>query len=188
MASRADDLSPGNYLNPGTAVARIVDLSSLEMQVAIGERELQYIREGLPASVSIPACGAGAITGEVQSIAAGADPRTGSFAVVVRWDNTCDRVRSGMSASVSIRPADAQPAIVIPSAAIREDGSGRYVFVAADGTARRREIRIGDRLGDRVQVLDGLSEGDVIVTSALSSLDDGAAVNATVRGRTGDVL
>lgn len=188
IASRAPDLGAGNYLNVGTPITRIVDLATLEMEISVGERELQYVREGLPAEVSIPVCGDEPVTGTVSSIAAGADERTGSFALVIRWENDCDRVRSGMSASVAIAPADAEPAIVIPSAAIREDSGGRYVFVARDDTVERQTITVGERLGDRVAVLDGLNEGDIIVTSALSALDDGSAVDVTVRGRTGEVL
>lgn len=188
VASKADDLGAGNYLNRGVPVARIVDLSMLEMELAVGERELQYLDVGLPARVSIAACGNREFDARVESIAAGADPRTGSFPVLVSWENDCDVARSGMTASATIRPADAAPALVVPSAAIREDGGGRYVFVAREGAVERRSITTGDRLGDRVTVLDGLQEGDIIVTSALSSLDDGTDVEATVRGRTGDVL
>mgnify|MGYP006267990645 CR=1 FL=1 len=188
IASRADDLSVGNYLNRGVPVTRIVDLTTLEMEIAVGERELQYLEVGLPASVSISACGSQSVGARVDSIAAGADPSTGSFPVLLSWENDCDTARSGMTASASVRTADAAPALVVPSAAIREDSGGRYVFVARDGEVERRTITTGERLGDRVTVLDGLTEGDVIVTSALSALDDGAVVEATVRGRTGDVL
>ena len=188
IASKADDLSRGNYLNRSVTVARVVNLDALELEIAVGERELQYVREGIPAEVSIPACGGAPVEARVRSIAAGADPRTGSFPVVIVWDNTCERVRSGMSATVRVRPVDERPAIIVPSAAIRSDAGGSFVFVAAGETVERRTITTGGRLGDRVQITDGLQEGEVIITSALSSLNDGKAVNASVRGRTGDVL
>jgi membrane fusion protein, multidrug efflux system len=188
IAGKAQNLSRGNYLNRGTSVARIVDLASLRMEISLGEREIQYISEGLPAEVSIPACGPLSFAARIRSIAAGSDPRTGSFPVVVEWENACDSVRSGMSATVRIRPVEASPAIVVPSSVIRRDSGGDYVFVAAGETVERREITTGDRLGDRVQVVEGLREGDVVITSGLTAISDGSPVNATVRGRTGDLL
>jgi membrane fusion protein (multidrug efflux system) len=188
IAGKAENLSRGNYLNRGISVARIVDLESLRMEISLGEREVQYISEGLPAEVTIPACGPLSFAARIRSIAAGSDPRTGSFPVVIEWDNACDAVRSGMSATVRVRPEEANPAIVVPSAVIRSDSGGDYVFVAAGETVERREITTGDRLGDRVQVVEGLREGDVVITSGLTAISDGSPVNATVRGRTGDLL
>lgn len=188
IASRNADLSRGNFINRGDVVARIVNLSVVEMEIAVGERELSYIDEGVPAIVSIPACGQSSIEATVASIAAGTDPRTGSFPVVIRWENACTRLRSGMSASVRIRSQEQNPGIIIPDAAIRRHDGGEFVFVALNGTVTEREITTGLRLGDRVEVVDGLQEGEVIVTSALAALSDGTGVETTVRGKTGDVL
>ena len=188
IASRGQGLTPGNYLSRGTVVARIVNLNTVEMEIAVGERELTYLREGIPATVRIPACGDQPAQARVTSIAAGSDPRTGSFPVVIRWDNPCEQLRSGMSATVTIRPSDDQPPIIVPNAAIRNDGEGDYVFVAAGNAAERRGVEVGERLGDRVQIVSGLEVGEIILTSALSALSDGRSVEASVRGRTGDVL
>ncbi|MFW5693776.1 MAG: efflux RND transporter periplasmic adaptor subunit [Alkalispirochaeta sp.] len=188
VAQRSQNLSAGNYLNRGTTVARVVDLQRLELEVSVGERELQYLRPGLTAEVTIPACGDRSISAEIEAIAAGADSRTGSFAVVLGWDNSCDRVRSGVTASVVIRPSEEDADVVIPSSAIRTDGGEDYVYVAVDGVAERRVIEPGGRLGDRVSVSSGLAVGEVIVTSALSSMSDGMAVEPTIRGTTGDTL
>jgi RND family efflux transporter MFP subunit len=188
IAERGQDLTPGNYLNRGTTVARIVDLDRLEIEIAVGERELQYLERGLPAAVSIPACGEEAASADIEAIAAGADPRTGSFAVVIGWESTCDQVRSGMNATVRIRPSSQRTELVVPSAAIRTDNDEEYVYVATDGVVERRVIRSGGRLGDRVYVVDGLVVGEIIVTSALSSLNDGMEVEPTIRGTTGESL
>ncbi|MFW5826568.1 MAG: efflux RND transporter periplasmic adaptor subunit [Alkalispirochaeta sp.] len=188
IAERAQNLSAGNYLNRGTAVARIVDLERLEIEIAVGERELDYLQPGLPAEVEIAACSDSEIVAEIDAIAAGADPRTGSYAVVIGWENNCSRVRSGMSATVRIRPSSEETQLVIPSAAIRSDGGEEYVYVAVDGVVERRVIESGNRLGDRVYISSGLTEGEIIVTSALSSLSDGTEVAPTVRATTGETL
>lgn len=188
IAAKSSGIGRGNYLTGGVTVARVVDLRTLEMEIAVGEREIQYVVGGLAAEITIPACGVSGIDGRVRSVAAGADMSTGSFPIIVAWDNECDVARSGMTASVRIRPVEEDTQVIIPSTAIRRDTSGMYVFVAVDNTIERRNIETGERLGDRVEVVEGLREGEIIVVSALSALSDGRLVEPTVRGRTVDAL
>lgn len=188
IASRPSSIERGSYLSRGTSIARVVDLSALQMEVAIGERELRYVAEGAPAEITIPSCSDTPYQGVVRSIAAGSDPQTGSFPLIVEWDNVCGNVRSGVSATARITPTEAESHIVVPSAALQRDGNDTFVYVAGEGSVTRRAVTLGERLGDRVQVTNGLTDGEVIVTTALSALSDGAPVEATVTGRSGDVL
>ncbi len=188
VASRFDGAGKGNYLSAGTVVARVVDLSELETEITVGEEELLYLRTGVPAVVTLSACDETEFEGTVTSIAAGADPLTGSFPVIVRWENRCDRTRSGMSVTVSVEASESEPDIVVPDAAIRRHAGEEFVFVVADGTVAERTIVTGRSLGDRVAVTDGLREGEVIVTSGLNGLRDGTPVEVTLRGKTGEVL
>ena len=190
IASKSSTVTAGNYLTPGVEVARIVDLERLEMEVSVGEREVGYLEVGAPVNVTVPACpDAEAPGAEVASIAAGTDPGTGSFAAVIRWDNTCpDRVRSGMSANATIEPQGAERVLLVPSQAIVRNADGAYVFVAADGVARRARVEVGRRMGARTEITTGLSEGDIVVTTATSRLRDGDEIDATVRGANGAEL
>lgn len=188
IASREEEIGRGNYLNPGEPIARVVDLSSLRLEIAVGERELGYINEGARASVTIPVCGTEPIDAVVASIAAGADRRTGSFPVVIEWENSCDRARSGMSARVALEAQNGEEYLIVPNAAVRSDTSGTYVFLSVGETAERRDVGLGSRLGERVEVTSGLESGDVVIISALSALSNGAPVRTTVIGRTAEAL
>lgn len=188
VASRGESIGRGNYLTPGTPVARVVDLSSLRLEIAVGERELGSIETGSPARVTVPVCGDTPIEATVTSIAAGADLRTGSFPVVIEWPNDCERVRSGMSARVVIDAHSGSDRLIVPSASIRRDNEGAYVFVAVGNRVERRRIEVGDRLGERVEVISGVRAGEVVLISGLSALTDGAVVETTVIGNTAEVL
>lgn len=183
IAAKSSSLTPGNYLTAGVEVARIVDLARLEMEISVGEREVGYLEIGAPVNVAVPACpDAEAAGAEVASIAAGTDPGTGSFAAVIRWDNTCpDRVRSGMSANAMIEPQGVERVLQVPSQAVVRNADGAFVFVAADGVARRARVEVGRRMGARTEITAGLSEGDIVVTTATSRLRDGDEISATVR-------
>jgi membrane fusion protein (multidrug efflux system) len=187
VAGRTASMGRGNYMTRGSEVARIVNLDTVEMEFGVGEQELQYLAESAPARVNVTAC-ENEVDAVIASIAAGADPRTGSFPVVVRWENSCETLRSGMSASVRIRANEEDPQLIVPDSAVRRRDGGTFVFVARSGSVEEREVVTGRRLGNRVQIMDGLTDGEIIITTALSALSDGAPVEVTVRGKTGDVL
>lgn len=182
VSSVAEDLTPGNYLRRGVAVARIVDLSRVEVEIAVGEREVRFLEEGAPATVTVPSCENGVFPAAVEAIAAGSDSGTGSFPVVIAWENECEEIRSGVSASVEVTPTNQRARIVIPSSAILSDG-GDHVFLAQEGRAVRRDVVISERLGNRAAVADGLAPGEVVLISGLTVLADGDPVNVTVRER-----
>lgn len=197
IAARGNGISRGNFLERGVPVARIVDLNTLRIEVTVGEREVQLLEPGAEAAVFVTACRAEPYVARVFSIAAGADERTGSFPVVVRWENHCDVIRSGMSAGVRIAPRGDSHRIIVPGSAIRQDSGGQFVYVLPrdaggddqpNGVVERRDIVTGDRLGDRVQVLSGLSDGEIVLVSGLSAVSPGQTVDAMIIGRSGEVL
>jgi membrane fusion protein (multidrug efflux system) len=183
VATRDPAVALGNYLDRGLRVARIADVSSLKLEVAVGEREVSLIRVGAPVAVEISACPDQTHRGVVEAVAAGSDPRTGSFAVVVTWPNTCaDRVRSGMSATARIAVEDVERGIIIPSSSIVSEGDGQIVYIVEDDVAVARPVELGASFGNRTRVVAGLSQGEVVVTTGLSVLSDGSPIEATVIG------
>ncbi|HKJ85637.1 MAG TPA: efflux RND transporter periplasmic adaptor subunit [Spirochaetia bacterium] len=183
VATMDSSIQAGNSITVGAPIARIVDTNELEIMLSLGEREIQYVADGAPAYVSLAAAGEAEMRGYVHSIAAGSDPATGSFPVVVRWRNTIgSRARSGLSASVRIPPVGAPVALTVPANAVREAGTERYVYVASnDGFARRRIVETGARYGDRLVVTRGVEPGDQVIVSGLGNIADGSRVAVTLR-------
>jgi RND family efflux transporter MFP subunit len=190
IADIADGIARGNYLTTGNRVARVIDTTRLQVEVALGEQEIQYVRRGGDALVTVPACGAGPVEATVVALAAASDPATGSFPVVVEWANECgNTVRAGMSASVAIKPDD-RPRVLIPANAVvagvgTADGSGDYVFIAEDDVAHRRRVELGRRAGNAVEIRSGVEPGEVVITSGLSRLSDNDSIIVTLIGDTG---
>lgn len=188
VARKHSGVSEGSFLAAGVNVAHVVDTSRLQVVLAVGEREIHYVEPGARAEILMEVCAGRPQLGSVQSVAAGSDPQTGSFAVIVSWENRCgDRVRSGMSATVRIEPAVAQQVLMVPAAALLRRQGKSVVFVIEDNTVRRREVAVGQRVGNRAEVLEGLGEGELVAVSALSLLNDGDPVAVTVTGRSGEL-
>ncbi len=186
VAQKDSRVSEGNYLPAGVNVARIVDTARLQIQLAVGEREIGYVSPGARAEIKMEICEPQ--VGSVSSVAAGSDPQTGSFAVIVTWDNRCgDRVRSGMSAEVRIEPNVEHEALIVPTAALLRRQGETVVFVVENNTASRRQVVVGRRVGNRAEVIDGLVEGELVAVSALSALAHGQPVEVTLKGRSGEL-
>lgn len=184
IASKEDVATVGASLAPGARVARVVDTSSFRITVGVGEREVGLVDVGAAVRVYVPAAlGEGFVEGRVEAVAAGSNPGTGSFPVVVSFRNGFSgRVKSGMSASVAIRARATEPSVVVPSAALVRRGSSYAVFVDEGGKAAVREVSPGRRAGVRVELLSGLLEGERLLISALTRLRPGAPVASTLIG------
>ncbi|MGD9938709.1 MAG: efflux RND transporter periplasmic adaptor subunit [Clostridia bacterium] len=186
IASKDEVATVGATIAPGVRVARIVDTSSFRVTVGVGEREVGLIEPGATARVYVPsALGEEFVEGTVAAIAAGSDPATGSFPVVIAFRNGFGgRIKSGMAATVSIKARETSPAVVVPSAAIVRRGTSSAVFVDDNGKVAVREVVAGRRSGVRVELLSGLAEGEKLIVTALTRLRAGTPVAATIVGDT----
>ncbi|MBD3320660.1 MAG: efflux RND transporter periplasmic adaptor subunit [Chitinivibrionales bacterium] len=188
IAQKEATATVGNYLAAGSRVARVVDISSLKLEIALGEREISFIAEGAAAQVRVPAaCREKVFDATVHAIAAGADPATGSFAVVLTWPNTCDkRIKSGMSANVSIETNKEEPVVLVPASAIIESDGRDAVITAVKKRAAIKYVRVGRKIGNKAEILEGLGENETIVISGLTSLSKGDKVDISVMGDSGE--
>lgn len=155
--------------------------------MALGETQIGLVEEGARALVFIPAaCDEKRFEATVSAVAAGSDPATGSFPVVITWVNTCgDKVKSGMSATATIDTRQEEPVILVPSAALVEQEGSQFAYaVEADRVAAKR-VRVGRQLGNVAEILEGLQRGEVLVITGLGSLRQGDPVNPTLVGESG---
>lgn len=177
-----EGVSEGNYINPGTPLARIVDESSYAIDLYIGERQIGLIGPGAAAQIRVAAAGDTGFSGVVSEVAAGSDPSTASFRVVVEFDGDREILKSGMSAKVSIDTNREKQVLLVPTAALLRGDEENAVFLASSGSAVERQVRIGRRLGGTAEVLSGLEAGDLVIVSGTTRLSDGAPIDFERQG------
>lgn len=189
IAEKKSSASLGNYLSPGMQIARISDLSSLRLETAVGEGVIGLIREGAPAEITVPAaCDGKTFQGKIVAVAAGSTADTGSYRVIIEWENTCGKdIKSGMSAEATIIPTTEEPVLIIPGSIPLSRNGKTVVFTTAAGTVEQKEIRTGRRVGNRLEVLSGLEEGDQLIISGITRLSPGRKVVPTTVGKTGSL-
>ncbi|TVR85693.1 MAG: efflux RND transporter periplasmic adaptor subunit [Spirochaetaceae bacterium] len=182
VASRPPEIEAGNYLGAGSPVARVVDLESLRVDLSLGEREIALVSRGDLADVRTRACPEPVTGAVVSAVAAGADAATGSYRVRVTWSNECgDRARVGMAASVRIQVENGAAGVLLPVSAILRQRDANYAYVLTDSDrVERRELRLGEQFADRALVLEGISEGERVVSSGLTRVRDGVVVRPSM--------
>ncbi len=158
---------PGIIPTNGDPLVRVTDLSQLLVTLALTAGQVVDVREGQPARLA-----GREVDGRVRRIALQADATTRLVEVEVEFPRASGLV-PGTLATVEVRVATRADAIVVARAAVR-DGA---VWVVDEQTrARRRLVQVGLESGDRVEIVKGIGEGDVLVVEGGSLLGDGTPV------------
>ncbi|MFD1623637.1 efflux RND transporter periplasmic adaptor subunit [Azospirillum griseum] len=169
---------PGENLAVNAPMFTIVDLSRVEVEATVPADEVARLRTDQPVNLRVEGFGDRRFPGRIARINPMAKAGSRAIPVYVSVDNADGSLRGGMFASGEVLVQEAERAVALPPVAVRADGQGDFVLViAADGRTERRAVtRRGLwARGDLVQV-DGLAEGDRVVTGNLPGLTAGRAV------------
>ncbi len=172
------DLDPGAYVQPGTRIAEVLDVSAVEVSVPVSDRQIGAISVGDVAKVRVDALGNDALDGTVVRVAGAPEAASQRYPVVVELPNPDGRYLPGMLAHVSLGVGN-EPSIRIPARAVIREFELDYVFVVEAPDVARR-VRVATRpvpfRPDQVEVRDGLPDEAKVIVSAVSQLRDGMRV------------
>jgi Cu(I)/Ag(I) efflux system membrane fusion protein len=172
----------GAFVQPGTELFEIADLSKVWVLVDIYEYEVGRVRVGQTAEVSVGAYPGERFTGKVGFLYPVIDSSTRTLRVRVELDNRSMKLRPGMYAATVIK-MDAARATVIPAEALVDTGEHQYVFVVKrGGRFEPRAVKPGQRGNDKVQILEGIAPGDVVVTTGNFLIDSESRLHAAIQG------
>jgi RND family efflux transporter MFP subunit len=162
----------GMAVRPGMELLHIADLSDLWLTVEIFEDQLPWLDVGSTATITMTYFPGEAFHGRVRYIEPEVAQKTRTIQLTLEVPNRGSRLRVGMYATVVFEPVAAKDAIAVPSQAVLRTGERNVVIVAlGDGRFAPREVRLGPQGEGFVQILEGLSDGDEIVTSAQFLID-----------------
>jgi Cu(I)/Ag(I) efflux system membrane fusion protein len=172
----------GARVEAGATLFELADLSRVWAVAEVAEQDAARIAEGQPARVTVPALGAGAIEGRVELVSPALRPGSRALQVRVGLSNRGLRLRPGMAAEVEL-PFPSGEAVVVPEEAVIDGGRERHAFVAlARGRLEPRRVVIGGRAGGLVEVLEGVREGERVVTTGNFLVDAESRLQATLLG------
>ena len=166
----------GNLIQLNQPLFKIDDFDPLEAMINVPEREMRLIKAEQPVQMLVDALPDAVFTGSVARVSPVVDSNTGTFRVVAQFKDPTGRLRTGMFGRVRIVYDERADALVVPRSALVGDDKDASVFVVEDGTAKRRQVRLGYADGGQVEVVDGMSEGEQVVTLGQAALRDGSKV------------
>jgi len=176
----ARNVTQGEKIGPDTALLDIADLSRVWVIASIYEYELPFVRSGQVATVTLSYVPGRSFQGRVSLVYPVLEEGTRTVQVRVEFDNPDLLLKPEMYADVAIE-SDLGLRLAVPESAVLSSGARDVVFVEqGDGFFEPREVRIGARLPDIVEILDGVSEGDRVVASGTFFVDSESKLKAAL--------
>lgn len=168
----------GEMVGPGMEIANVVDVSSMKAKLSVAEEDIVKLRAGQPAALRIDSRPDEQFIGKILTVGAKSESPNGhTYPVeVVVQNRGKNLLKVGMFARVEIQARMARGVLTIAKESLVEDGATPFVFVAKDGIARLRPITLGIRGGNLLQVVDGLTQGELVISFGQKALKDGAPV------------
>lgn len=172
------NVSEGAYVTTTTVIANIQQINPLKLDFSVSERYFDQVKKGDKVVFTIDGIRKN-LNGEVFAIEPKIDLATRTLKIRAICPNNQGTIFPGAFAHVQLALGDIDNAMMIPTEAIIPDMQGKKIFRLKDGKADYARVETGLRTEAKIQVTDGLSVGDTIVTTGIMQLKPGMAVKIT---------
>ncbi|MGB0413873.1 MAG: efflux RND transporter periplasmic adaptor subunit [Coraliomargarita sp.] len=172
----------GQYLNPGDEVVSLVSMDPINVTFFMPQKALGYLKKGLEVQISSDAFSGEVTTGELAAMEARVDQSTRMIEVQAKLPNPDGVLRVGMFVNVKIDLAPPRRVMAVPASSVLYASFGNSIYTVTpseDGetyAANQKFVKLGERRGDFVEVLEGLEANERVVTDGAFKLYPGANV------------
>ncbi|HEY6867378.1 MAG TPA: efflux RND transporter periplasmic adaptor subunit, partial [Candidatus Eisenbacteria bacterium] len=178
-------VAEGQYVSADTPLFTVADLSRVWVLADVYEMDFTRVKAGDPARFTADALPGREFEGRIAFVYPTVSSETRTIKVRMELANLGGVLRPGMYGRVAVS-ARGVPSLVVPEEAVVNTGENSYVFIAhAGGRFEPRLVTVGDRDGDRLQILHGLAAGDTVVSSASFLIDSESRLKAAIAGMGG---
>ncbi|MCK5077989.1 MAG: efflux RND transporter periplasmic adaptor subunit, partial [Calditrichia bacterium] len=171
----------GTMVNLNMPLYRVVDLSTLKIEIGISQDVINHVKVGSPAEIIISALNNEIYTGYVRYISPQAEETTGSFKAEIHMANTPEmNIRAGMTAKINLSITGGGERLSIPDYAMVTKNGDSYIYKIKNNMAELHEITKGESIGSQIIVESGLTVGDTIVVVGMKNLGEKTPVYVEV--------
>jgi membrane fusion protein (multidrug efflux system) len=178
-------VDPGAFIPAATAgstpqtaaLLTLMDYSRVRVQAYVPELEVPLIRNSLPAKVMVEELPGRTFSGSVTRFAHALDPATKTMLTEIELPNPTGDLRPGAYATVQVEVERKADALLLPADAVVVEKAGSFVFLVADGKAKKTPVRTGFADGVNVEIVEGVQPGQSVILVGKQALNDGQAVN-----------
>jgi multidrug efflux pump subunit AcrA (membrane-fusion protein) len=174
---RLRKVSKGEFVKNGTALFIIIQSNPIKLRFTLKERDVGKVKVGQEAAVRVEAFPEREFRGEVRTIYPSLEEKTRSLLVEALVANPEGSLKPGFFAKVSLYTGSPQERVVIPITAFLYEESKVKIFVEEGGRARLKEVKLGGKYGEMMEILEGVQEGEKVVVAGQQNLSEGVKVN-----------
>ena len=169
----------GELVKTQMPVMAIVRLDPLKVTAELPEKMAPWISDGRPVELHVDAYRDRTFTGKVTRISPVVNPATRAFPFEAIVANTDAALKPGTFARVHVESGKVDDVLTLPYAALQYRYGVNRVFVIKGDRLALRELQVGERLGDRIEIASGVKEGEEVAVTDVDMLADGALVAVT---------
>lgn len=171
------EVNGGDVVAPGAPLVTIIDPSSMRLEASVPSDALTQLRIGAPVEFEVRGYPNQPFTGKIDRISPVADQATRQVTIYVSIPNSAGKLVAGLFAEGKVS-SETRNALVVPVSAIDFSGANPSVMRIRDGKAERLSVGVGvrDERADRVELLSGVQEGDILLVGAAQSITPGTPV------------
>lgn len=171
-------VSQGEFVQPGQKLFDLVALDPIEVEFHLPERDSSRVAQGASVGVRVAPFPDEVFRATVSVVSPTIDPQTRTLRVKALLPNPDGRLRPGLFARADLGIATREGVVMIPEDAILQRADGAVAFrLGAEQRAERRKLTLGTFQGGKVEVVEGLTAGDLVVVRGQELLSDGMAVS-----------
>ena len=173
----ARNYDSGDMYSGGTPIYTVEQIRPVKLLINVSESFFTQVKKGNEVDVRLDVYGDEVFKGKVSLVYPTIDATTRTFPVEVRILNNDERVRPGMFARVTLNFGERQHVVIPDRAIVKQAGSGdRYVYVYQNGSVSYQKVELGRRIGNTYEVISGVSDGNEVVITGQSRLNNGMEV------------
>jgi HlyD family secretion protein len=166
-------LYPGEMAAAGTPLLTVMDISSVIAKAHIPQDEAAALKVGDKGTMTVPGI-AEPINGKVTVVSPALDPNSTTVEVWFEAKNPRHELKPGTSVHLSLTAQTVKDALVVPASSVltAPDGTTTVMIAGSDGLAHQKAVKLGIRNGDDVQIIEGVNQGDKVVSNGAYGLPD----------------
>lgn len=177
-------LYPGEMANLGNPIVTVMDISSVIAKAHIPQADSALLKVGDQGIMMVPGMPK-PIEGTVTVVSPALDPNSTTVEIWLEAKNPRHELKPGTSVHLSLLAKTAKDALVVPKGAVltAPDGSSTVMVAGKDGRAHQRTVKVGIRQGDQVQIIEGVSTGENVVSMGAYALPDNVQISVEARSK-----
>ena len=171
----------GMHVTPGQTLYKVADVATVWVEADVYEADIAAVHVGQTAAVTVDAYPGEKYLGRVVYIYPYMDQQTRTNKVRYAFTNSKGHLKPGMFANVEINAGSGE-GVIVPTDAVLDSGRERIVFVASgEGRFEPRNVKVGLRTPDGVEIVDGVGEGELVAASAAFFLDSESQLRGSLQ-------